>query len=269
MNNGNGGNDALLWYNVGDWAKHGLAVPNFGNDQTSQNDTIRNLTEVIGRNLQGIMFHPDSRLRTPPSINTLTRVHKLVTRARSILAGRAVPANVPNLEPAHALPSPEQFLVFPTPYFKVRNAWLKQYAGLTLLCLTEAMQHQENARPIEISQTFAGHIGQYLHRVYRLMCTELFRVPLADAEKLDFTLSDEQLKSYNPGLWFTSTEMIDTVPSLEDWPTEDSLEVLTNGIAVGNLPQLPIWPTTGAPSQGSTAGSSAQTSEAFVAANNA
>lgn len=240
-------NDAFLWYNVGEWAEHGLAVPNYGNDLTSQNDTIRNLTEVVGRNLQAIMFHPDSRLRTPPSINTLTRLHKLCTRARSILAGRAVAPSTPNLEPAHALPSPEQFLVFPAPYFRVRNTWLKQYAGLALLCLTEAMQHQENARPIEISTTFAGHVGQYLHRIYRLMSTELFRVPLAEAEKLDFTLSDEQLKSYNPGQWFTQTEMIDTVPSLADWPTEDTLEVLTNGIAVGNLPNLPTWPSSGAP----------------------
>jgi hypothetical protein len=30
------------------------------------------------------------------------------------------------------------------------------------------MQHQENARPLEISEGFAGLIGQYVQRVYRL-----------------------------------------------------------------------------------------------------
>ena len=237
------GHDALLWYNVPPWSKYGLAVPNFSDDTKSQNDTIRYLTDVMGRNLQAILWHPDARLRTPPSINTLTRIHKLCTRARSILAGRAVAASTPNLETAHALPAPEEFLVYPTPYFRVRNQWLKQYAGLTLLALTEAMQHQENAKPIEISEAFAGLIGQYVHRVYRLMATELFRVPLEDAAKPDFTLTDQQLAAYNPAAWFTSTEMIDTVPPHEDVPTEDDLEVLTSGIPISHLPLLGRWPT--------------------------
>lgn len=165
------------------------------------------------------------------------------TRARSILASRAVPASKLNMETAHALPAPEEFLVYPTPYFRVRNQWLKQYAGLVLLALTEAMQHQENARPLEISLDFAGLIGQYVQRVYRLMATELFRVSLDDASKPDFTLSDAQLAAYNPSAWFTSTEMLDTVPPLSDWPTEDDLEVLTSGIPISQLPVLGRWPS--------------------------
>ena len=257
------GNDAFLWYSAGDWAKYGLAVPNFGNDKASQNDTIRYLTSVLGRNLQGIMVHHDARLRTPPSINTLIRIHKLCTRARSILASRAVPANVLSMETAHALPAPEEFLVFPTPYFNVRNQWMKQYCGLTLLALTEAIQHQENARPIEISEQFAGLIGQYIHRVYRLMATELFRVPVADAAKPDFTLTDAQITAYNPSEWFTSTEMIDTVPSLVDWPTEDDLRPLTDGIAISHLPVLTPWPSAPMNTSGSTA-TPVKASESFA-----
>lgn len=259
------GSDALLWYNVGDWAGYGLAVPNFSDDTKSQNDTIRYLCETIGRNLQAIMWHSDARLRTPPSINTLTRIHKLCTRARGILASRAVPANVLNMEPAHALPAPEEFLLYPTPYFKVRNQWLKQYGGLILQSLTEAMQHQENARPIEISMNFSGQIGQYIQRVYRMMATELFQVPLTDAEKPDFTLTDAQLGAYNPGAWFTSTEMIDTVPSLDDWPTEDSMSVLTNGIPISHLPALGRWPSGGMPTPAAGA-TTAPTSTSFAPA---
>ncbi len=237
------GSDAFLWYNVGDFAPLGLAVPNFGNDTESQNSTIRNLTEVIGRNLQAVMFHSDARLRTPPSINTLRRIHALCTRARSILASRAVPASQLNMEPAHALPASEEFLVFPAPYFKVRNSWLKEYCGLVLLAVTEAFQHQENARPIEISEAFSGLVGQYIHRVYQMMAVELFRVPLADAQARDFTLTDEQLRAYNPSAWFTQTELIDTVPPDEWTPTEDDLEVLTNGIPISQLPVLTRWPS--------------------------
>ena len=236
-------NDALLWYNVGDWAPLGLAVPNFGDDTVGQNSTIHYLTQVMGRNLQGILLHPDANLRTPPSINTLLRIHKLCTRARSILASRAVPPAQPHMESAHAIPAAEEFLVYPTPYFKVRNAWLKEYAGLILLALTEAFQHQENARPIEISLSFAGLIGQYVQRVYKLMATELFRVPLDEAQRPDFTLTEAQLAAYDPSKWFTSTEMIDTVPRLDGVPTEDDLEPLTSGIPISKLPKLARYPS--------------------------
>ena len=74
------------------------------------------------------------------------------------------------------------------------------------------------------------------------MATELFRVPTEEAAKPDFTLTNEQLTSYNPSAWFTSTEMLDTVPSLEDWPTEDDLQILTDGIPISQLPLLGRWP---------------------------
>jgi hypothetical protein len=170
------------------------------------------------------------------------------------------------METAHALPAAEQFLVYPTPYFKVRNQWLKQYAGLMLLSLTESMQHQENARPLEISEAFAGLIGQYVQRVYRLMATELFRVPLADAAKPDFTLSDTQLAAYNPSAWFTSTEMVDTVAPLDDWPTEDDLEVLTNGIPISHLPVLGRWPGSVAAASTPTGQPAAPPTESFAPA---
>lgn len=263
-----GTNDAFLFYSVPEWSNYGLAVPNWSDDTQSQNDTIRYLTQVMGRNLQSIMLHTDAKLTTPPSINTLTRIHKLCTRARSILSSRAVPAGTPNMESAHAIPAPEEFLVYPTPYFKVRNQWLKQYAGLVLLALTESMQHQENAKPIEISEAFAGLVGQYIQRVYRLMAVELFRVPDADASAPDFTLTDAQLSAYNPSAWFTSTEMIDTVPSLIDWPTEDTLRPLTSGIAISALPELGGWP--GARSSNGSGGSGSQSSgESFLPAQNA
>ena len=259
------GSDAFLWYNVGGWADYGFAVPNCSNDMTSQNGTIRDLAAVMGRNLQGILLHPDSRLRVPPSINTITRMHKLCTRARSILASRAVPDNVLKMETAHALPSPEDFLVFPCPYFRVRNSWMKSYAELTLLAITEAMQHQENARPLEISTAFAGQIGQYIQRVYRMVAVELLRVPFEEANKPDFTITETQLKSYNPSDWFTSTEMIDVVPRLDNWPTEDDLELLTNGIPVSQLPSLNRWPS-GGPMMvsASSGGAPASTGESFA-----
>ena len=131
------GTDQPLWYNNGVWGRLGFAVPNFGNDPSSLNSTIHYLVSVIGRNLHNIMLHPDVDMRTPPSINTLTRIHKLVLRSRTILSGRDVEPGELNMESIHASPSKQVFLMFPTPYFKVRNPHLKQYCGL----IRDAMTH--------------------------------------------------------------------------------------------------------------------------------
>ena len=237
------GTDEPLWYNVGVWGELGFAVPNFGNDTGSINSTIHKLVSVIGRNLQAVMLHGDANRRTPPSINSCTRVHKLVVRARSILAGRAIAPGTPNMEAVHSTPARREFVIFPLPYFKVRNEFMKEWAGLALDALSEAMQHTENAQALEVSLNFSGLVGQYLHRIYRLMATELFGVPVADASKLDFTLTDAQLAAYDPGKYFTQTEMIDTVPLLASLPTEDDLETLTNGIVASQLVGLQRYPS--------------------------
>lgn len=247
------GNDSFLWYNVGDWAPLGLAVPNVGNDRTSANPTIRGLCNVVGRNMQAIMFHQDARLRVPPSINTLTRIHKLCVRARALMASRAIAPGTPNMESAHASPTPEEFVLYPTPYFTVRNSWMKEYAGLMLLALTDAIQDQENSKALEISTQFTARVGQYVRRVYRSMAVELFGIALEEADKADFTLTDAQLAAYNPASWFTSTELVDTVPDMTLIPTEDDLKPITDGIPVSRLPNLGPWPgvnPNAAPAQG-------------------
>ena len=96
------------------------------------------------------------------------------------------------------------------------------------------------------------------------MATELFRVPLEEASKRDFTLTDQQLAGYNPSIWFTSTELLDTVPEIEDWPTEDDLEVLTNGIPISHLPKLGRWPS--GPEATASSSQNAAPSESFAPA---
>jgi hypothetical protein len=235
--------DQALWYNVGVWGELGYAVPNFGDDPATLNDGIQYLTSVVGRNLSAIMHHPDVDLRTPPSINTLTRIHKLVLRSRQILAGRDVAPGEPDMESVHTSPATMVHLIYPVPYFKVRNHHLKQYCGLVLNALSEMMQHTENRKPYEISTRFSGTVGQYLHRVYRLMATELFGIDPEQAKALDFTLTDADLKAYDPGKWFTSTEMIDTVSPLANVATEDDLQLLTDGIPATQLVGLSTYPS--------------------------
>lgn len=238
--------DEILWYNPpgASWGELGYAAPNVGDDTHTLNNSIAYLVGVMGRNLSAVMHHVDTDMRRPPSINTLIRVHKLITRARSIISSRAVPHNKLRMEPLHATPAPEAFLIFPVPYFKVRSPYLKEWCGLILNAISEACQHTENKIEYEFSTEFAGLIGQYLRRVYVRMATELLGVPLIEAEADNYTISDAVFGSYDPTKYFTTTELIDTVGILSELRTEDDLEVLTNGIPAHQLVGLGTWPLT-------------------------
>ena len=236
--------DAILWYNVGVFGEAGYAVPNWSNDVGSLNPQILDWVDLVGRNLFHIMHHEDVDLRIPPSINTCKRVHKLYLRAANVLAGRAVPPGENNMEVQHARPAGEVFRVFPVPYFKARNPFMRRWAGLILQSLAEAMQHTENRRELEISTAFAGQVGQYVRRVYTNMAIELFGKTREVAYADGFKLSDADFAAFNPGEFFTQTEMVDTVPRLDRVFTEDRLELLAEGISITELPaNLAPWPT--------------------------
>lgn len=236
--------DAILWYNVGVFGESGYAVPNWSNDVGSLNPTILDWVQLVGRNLFHIMHHEDVDLRIPPSRNTLERVHKLYLRAASILAGRAVPSGERNLEVQHVRPAGEVFRVYPVPFFKVRNPFMRRWAEMVLISLAEAMQHTENRKEMEISTAFAGQVGQYLRRLYENMAIELFAKSRAEAMTPTFVLTDADFAAYNPQEFFTATEMVDTVPRLDRVLTEDRLELLAEGIPVTQLPaDLAPWPT--------------------------
>jgi hypothetical protein len=236
--------DAVLWYKVGVFGDAGYAVPNWSNDVGSLNPQILDWVELVGRNLFHLMHHEDVDLRIPPSINTCKRVHKLYLRAANILAGRAVSPGQDNMEAQHSRPAGEVFRVYPIPYFKVRNPFMRRWAGMVLVSLAEAMQHTENRKEMEISTAFAGQVGQYLRRVYVNMAVELFGKTRDEAQAPGFLLSDADLAAYDPSKFFTATEMVDTVPRLDRVFTEDRLELLAEGIPVVELPaDLGPWPT--------------------------
>lgn len=235
--------DAILWYNVGQFGDLGYAVPNPSNDVGSLNKNICDMVTLIGENLFNIMHHEDVDLKVPPSINTIRRVHRLYLRFGQIVTARAVPSGDDNFESLHTQPAGEVFKVFPIPFFKARNPFMKRWAELVMMMLSEAMQHTENRKAIEISETFAGTVGKYMTRLYFNLATELFGKTRDEAKAPGFILTEEELANYNPAQFFTSTEMVDTVPHLGHVFTEDRLEVIRAGIPVTSLPELQPWPT--------------------------
>lgn len=236
--------DAVLWYKAGVFGDAGYAVPNWSNDIGSLNPQILDWVDLVGRNLFHVMHHEDVDLRIPTSINTCKRIHKLYVRAANILAGRAVAPGSDNMEALHSRPAGEVFRVYPVPYFKVRNPFMRRWAGMVFVSLAEAMQHTENRKEMEISTAFAGQVGQYLRRVYVNMSVELFGKSRDEAMTDGFMLSDSDLAAYDPSKFFTSTEMVDTVPRLDRVFTEDRLELLSEGLPITELPaDIGPWPT--------------------------
>lgn len=234
--------DSILWYNVGVYGDIGYAVPNPSNDIGSLNPNILDITNLIGRNLFMIMHHEDADLSIPPSINTLERIHQLYVRARQIIAGRTTPDGETRFEIEHVSPAGELFRVWPIPYFKVRNAYMRRWAQYALYCLANCFQHTENRQQTTISPRFADVIRKPLQEVYVNMAVELFGKTRTEARADAFTLTEEDLRSYNPGQFFTPTEMIDTVPSFDNVHTEDRKAHLAAGIPLTELPTLQPYP---------------------------
>lgn len=234
--------DTVRWYNVGKFGEAGYAVPAWGDDISTLNPNIAELTDLIGQNLFALMHQEDVDMKTPPSVNSLRAIHQLYVRAGQILTSRAVPPGQTEFRTTHVSPAATVFKVYPIPFFNVRNPHLKRWAGFTLMLLSEMFQHTENRKTMEITTTFAGDVGAYLTRIYRNMSAELFGKLAVDLDKPGFLLTDADFTSYNPAKWSTRTELVDTVPDFATVFTEDQVRVLRAGIPVTMLPQLPTWP---------------------------
>ncbi|QGJ71053.1 Hypothetical protein PBC10988_27560 [Planctomycetales bacterium 10988] len=239
------GSDEPLWWNNGTFGELGYAVPAWGNNPSTLNGPIHRLVDVIGKNLLGVMMMSDARLERPPQRDCLMTVAKLCYRGRDILSGRVVRFHDDLFRAGHASPAPQPFTIHPVPYFCVKNPWLKEYDYLTLLLLSEAMQHTNNEIAHEITEEFAGRMGEFLQRILILLATELLNLPRESAEQPDFIIPEEAWNQYNPLQKITTFEAIDTPTEFPHIPTEDDLVLLKRGIptVLFNPSHLAIWPT--------------------------
>lgn len=245
----------VLFYNVGVWGKLGFGVPNWGKRLVSRNIVLLELVETIGRNLQAIMLSDDALSRSPPSMNMIIELNKLMMRARQLLATEMTVDNQIRMQGDKGVNDKQSFNVFPCPIFMVRNRWLKTYAYYAMHALAEAMQATENSTSaFEITNVCAGQIGQYFTRILKRMSCELLNISPSDptvpkgTDGLPnweaFVLTDAQIRNYKPSQWFSTTELIDTAFPLGDLPSDYDVEPLSNGIPVIDLPPLTAYPVT-------------------------
>lgn len=243
------GSDRTLLYNVTPWNKFGFGVPNFGDNIGTRSTPIHGLVDEIGQAQLFIMSHIDAQRKQPPSRNTIERLGKLVNRVQSVLVGRMKDYKDMRIEEGHASAEPSIWLIHPVPFFDssiVRNRWLKEYNRLTMIALTNSMQHSDNNLALTITSTFARQIWQYFAEIKLLMGSELLKVDLAALKDDAFIFTKEHYDLYDPEAVTLNIEALDSPGQIFSTLTEDDLRPLLNGIPANliapNLVQYPVGP---------------------------
>lgn len=246
------GTDRVLLYDVDPWGRLGFGCPNFGNNIGSLSLPIANLVDEIGKIQLYVMTHVDAMRDQPPGRNTVERLAKMCARIQSVLALRQQTDGAQRLEPVHATPGPEIFLIHPCPYFKsdiVVNRWLREYNQLCMVALTNMMQHSDNNLALTITEKFAKDIWAYFREIQLRLATELLLIERTVAEAPDFKITPTMLDAYAPSTVTVNTEASDVGTPLFGLPTEDDLGPLRKGIPanmiIPNLRQYPIGPVPG------------------------
>lgn len=242
------GTDQVLLYNVAPWSELGFGVPNFGDNPATQNMPVNRLVNEIGVIQLSIMTHIDAARRQYPSINTIRRLGTILNRIKSVLINRATPATQTRLEPGHGMPSAEFWTLHPVPYFNgpiVKNSWLKEYNALTMVALTNMMQHSDNNLALTITAEFAQDVWGYFREMRRLIAGELLGLTSDVYDTEEFLFTEEQYKLYNPAQNLVRIEALDDPGNVLERFTEDDLKQFVTGIPANIIvPNLAKYPTT-------------------------
>lgn len=256
------GTKRVLLYNVDPWSRLGFGVPNFGSTSTTnpgEIDTIGtlslplfNLADEIAKLQLFIMTHVDAMRTQPPSINTVTRICKMLNRVVSVLAARKMDTNQQLAEPLHYSPAPMPWNIHPVPYFEgyVRNHWLAEYNELIMVALTNFYQHSDNNIPLEVTVKFAQDIYQFFRLIKLRIGTELLGIDRTKLQDDAFLFSQTDFDAYKPAEVTLNIEALDGPGDIWALPTDVDIRPLLKGIPANlilpNLCQYPIGPIPGA-----------------------
>ena len=236
-------NDAILHYHEGRLGELGYAVPNFGNDVATLNPRLYALAGLVGRGLFHMLHRRDIDLNTAPRIAFLKDMHDLYVNLTVRVDSWTVPDNVEEHEPVHATPSQMIWKVWPVPFFRMRNEWIKDWAGIFLQLISEIFQHTENAKDADISPRVATIVKRYASRAYHDMAGRCFLKTKDALAAQGGYLTQEDFDAANFS-HVPDWERMDTVPDLGAAVTEDMIAPFRDGLYVTLLP-ADLQPYTG------------------------
>lgn len=238
--------NAPPWYANGVWGQMGCAVSQPGRYVQTDNEVIWDFVTGAGRQLFNVFWnHTDRKYARWPSVTCLWDVYELLIFGRKWLNDNAVQPQIPPLEPTHAKPAPQMFVANPIPLYGAlgcTNLWLGRVGKLSLMMLTEAMQHTDNDLSFHVTLDFFSTIYPYVKYLLVDLAKRFFNVDPKLASADDFTISQDLWNAYAPQKNSVSTEGVTTRPPMGWDPPDLDLEAIRDLPYSEIVPFLQPWP---------------------------
>ncbi len=210
------------------WSDLGCAVPQVGRYLTTNNGIIYDFVNMAGSSLFEIMWKFDDRkFARYPSKGCLFEIHQMLTLGRDRLAAKTTLPNGTPLVPTRARPSPKMFLVYPVPLYGqlgCTNQYLREVCEMTMLMISEAMQHADNELAYYVTRDFFDVAYGYLQYLLVDMATKFFGEDPVAASAITYRIPDAKFQAYNPADRGTTPESTSTRPPPGYTPTDIDLE---------------------------------------------
>ena len=214
------------------------AIPNVGDNKETLNMAIARLFEKIGEHLQAFSVRTDCFVPDPPTLAAVKQHHNMFVRLCNLIDTNTKPDNMERLEAHHITHERRAFKIYPVRYFDVKNDYCRRWIELCLQGLSDLAQLSENTWANDWSIQTGKEMKKLFREAYRLMCVELFRIPVVEAhgvfnDESPYFLAPEMFEAYNVG-HIPTIEWIKH-PALGSEFTEDELRP----IATPNVPVAP------------------------------
>ena len=218
------------------------AIPNVGDNKETHNLAMARLFDKIGEHLQAFSVRSDCFVPGPPTLGAVKHHHNMYVRLCNLIDTNTKRDNVERLEAHHITHERRAFKIYPIRYFDVKNDYCRRWIELCLQALSNLAQLSENTWSNDWSIATGKEMKKLFREAYRLMCAELFQVPLVDCENI-FNDNEEGIgpffltKSHFDAYDVSHIPTIEWIkhPGLGSEFTEDELRP----IATPNVPVAP------------------------------
>lgn len=231
----------IMWWDNGIWGRAGYAIPNDGGKSTTANETIRGIHDFIGAELFNLMHRPDVKMSRPFNAEWLFNLNKMLTLGIKRMADYSIGwTDKRKGDAAHAINTPEAFIVYPVPYFgqRIRQKDARRWCGQILRLLSEIMQHSDNEFDDDVTAFAASMIQEDLRRIQGDMAMKYLGKSRAEVETAGFVVPPDAFSNanYKPDGLFTEREMVEERMPLQWWPTANDLTPIAGiPITVANV----------------------------------
>lgn len=252
-------NNRVLLFAVDPWSGLGFGATNPGEDSCfTQNYTLLNLVDEIGKCQLMLMLHTCARGWQPPNVDVAKKMAAMFNRSVAVILAQMKLEGESQTELGRADQSPRPFILHPVPYFDspmVINPWMRDWNELTMILLINIMQHSSNRFGMTVTGQFASEIIPILKVIATRLGTELADLSPEEvqADKFTFDLSEKgpfTKERYRPSQKVINMEMISTAGPLTALPTIRDCSELAIGIPANLilplLEQYPLGPIPGA-----------------------